>query len=188
MQVKDTNKNRRDVTMLAIVCLVLQLTVAPNIALGNGHINFALVFAGVVALTRGGRIGVICGFVAGMVFDLLGTGPMGVMSMLLTIASYLMGIEVRNRLAEDLSGSMIVYVMSAVGVCLLHNLTMFLVGQATDLVDVLFLRSLPSALLSILAFLPFAYLISRSGSNSGLGAGIGSSRPKHSGKYNIGGV
>ncbi len=172
MQVKDTNKNRRDVAILAVVCLVLQLAVAPNLALGNGHINFALVFAGIVALTRGGRIGVICGFVAGLVFDLLGTGPMGVMSLLLTVASYFMGIEVRNRLAEDF----------------LHNLTMFLVGQATDFVDVLFLRSLPSALLSVLAFLPFAYLISRAGSNSSLGGGIGSSRPKHSGKYNIGGV
>ncbi len=124
MQVKDTNKNRRDVAILAVVCLVLQLAVAPNLALGNGHINFALVFAGIIALTRGGRIGVICGFVAGLVFDLLGTGPMGVMSLLLTVASYFMGIEVRNRLAEDFSGSMIVYVIAAVGVCLLHNLTM----------------------------------------------------------------
>lgn len=38
---------------------------------------------------------------------------------------------------------------------------MLLVGQASSLVDVLFLRALPTAVLTLVAFLPFAYYFAR---------------------------
>jgi rod shape-determining protein MreD len=187
MQVKDTNRFRRSTGVLALVCLVLQLALAPNIALANGRINFALVFAGVIALTQGGRSGVMAGFFAGLLFDLLGTGPVGLMSLLLTVAAYLMGIEVRNRIAEDASGSVVVYVISAIVVSLVYNLAMFLVGEASSIIDVIFLRSLPTAVLSVVAFLPFVYFLSQGGSGPSL-AGSSSSHAKHSSKYNLGDI
>ncbi|MBP3885410.1 MAG: rod shape-determining protein MreD [Olsenella sp.] len=187
MQVKDTNRFRRSTGLLALVCLVLQLALAPNIALANGRINFALVFAGVIALTQGGRVGVTAGFLAGLIFDLLGTGPVGLMSLLLAVAAYLMGVEVRNRIAEDPSGSVVVYVISAIAVSLLYNLAMFLVGEASSIIDVLFLRSLPTAVLSIVAFLPFVYFLSRGGSGPRL-TGSSAARAKHSSKYSLGDI
>lgn len=99
MQVKDSNKNKRSIGWLALACLVLQLAVAPNFGIGNGRINFALIFSAVVALTIGGRTGVLCGFLAGFVFDLSTTGPVGLMALLLTVSSFQMGMECRNRLS-----------------------------------------------------------------------------------------
>ena len=40
MQVNDINKNRHDSLVLALVCFVLQVALAPNIAIANGHITF----------------------------------------------------------------------------------------------------------------------------------------------------
>ena len=75
MQVKDSVRSRRDFGLLAVICLVVQIALAPNIALGNGRANMALVFAGLASLMIGGRTGVVCGFVAGLIFDLSTTGP-----------------------------------------------------------------------------------------------------------------
>ena len=80
MQVADRNREARTTVVLAVACLVLQLALAPNLALGNGRANFALVFAACVALTKGGQRAVISGFVAGLVFDLSTTGPVGLMA------------------------------------------------------------------------------------------------------------
>ena len=101
MQVKDKRKSRRGVGVLALVCLVCHLALAPNIALGNGHANFALVFAEVVALSVGGPTGVLCGFLGGLVYDLSSTGPIGLMAFLLTAAAYPLGMEVHDRIGED---------------------------------------------------------------------------------------
>ena len=54
MQVADRNRDIRTIVVLAVVCLVLQLALAPNVGLGNGRANFALVFCACVALSRGG--------------------------------------------------------------------------------------------------------------------------------------
>lgn len=160
MQVKDTNRNRRDLGTLALICLVLQIAIAPNIAIGNGRANFGLVFAGVVALLMGGRIGVFAGFLAGLFFDLSTTGPIGLMAFLLTGGSFVVGIEARNRLADDFNGSLRIFAVLALVVSLLYHVTMLLVGDATSLIDVLALRTIPTTILTILAFVPFGYVIS----------------------------
>lgn len=186
MQVKDTNRNRRDFGTLAAICLVLQVAVAPNIALGNGRANMALVFAGITSLLVGGRLGVLCGFLAGLVFDLSTTGPIGLMAFLLTIASFAVGIEARNRLADDFRGSMTVFSLMTAAVSLAYHLTMFLVGEATSFVDVVFLRTLPTCLLTIVAFAPFAYAISHATGNAlTLGGKPSKSARSHGSRYDL---
>lgn len=159
MQIRDTNRNRRDFGTLAIVCLVLQLALAPHIALGNGRANMALVFAGLISLLVGGRVCVVCGFLAGLVFDLSTTGPIGLMAFLLTVSSYVMGIEARNRMADDFPGTMRRFLWMAGAVTLAYHVAMLLVGDASSLLDLVFLRALPTLALTVLAFVPFAYYI-----------------------------
>lgn len=160
MQVKDSARNRRDLGVLALICLVLQVAIAPNIALGNGRANIGLVFAGIVSLLIGGRVGVFAGFLAGLVFDLSTTGPIGLMAFLLTGGSFVVGIEARNRLADDFSGSMRLFALMALVVSLIYHVTMLLVGQASSIIDVVALRTIPTTILTLLAFAPFAYVIS----------------------------
>ena len=66
MQISNKNREARGIALTAIICAVLQLAIAPNVGLGNGRANLALVFVATVALTSGGGRAVVCGFFAGL--------------------------------------------------------------------------------------------------------------------------
>lgn len=187
MQVKDSVRSRRDFGILAAICLILQIAVAPNIAFGNGRANLALVFAGVASLMLGGRTGVLCGFVAGLIFDLSTTGPIGLMAFLLTIGSFVTGLEGRNRIADDFTGSLVAFARLCCSVTVCYHVAMLLVGDATSLIDVVFLRSVPTIILTMIAFAPFAYVISHeTGSSLSLGGRPSKSARSHGSRYDIG--
>ena len=154
--------------MLAIICGVCQLALAPNIGLGNGRANFALIFSACVALQAGGTRG----FFAGLFFDLSTTGPVGLMAFCLTVSSFVLGLQERNRMSGDLMVTLALFGGASLGVSLVYHLAMLLVGQADSILDVLVFRTLPTTLLTIVFFVPFAYYFSRmhvSGTNLGGG-------------------
>ncbi|WP_443742366.1 rod shape-determining protein MreD, partial [Tractidigestivibacter sp.] len=148
--------------VLAIACAVLQLALAPNIGLGNGRANFALIFTVCVAFNVGGRKGVLAGFFAGLFFDLSTTGPVGLMAGLCAAAAYAMGQEGRNRMAGEFGASVAEFSIATLVVSLVYHLAMLMVGQSSSFLDVIILRTLPTAFLTIIAFLPFAWIYSRS--------------------------
>ena len=84
--------------------------------------------------------------------------------------SYVLGIEGRDRMAGDFGVSVVMFACADLGVSLVYHLAMLLVGQADSLIDVLFLRTLPTALLSLIVFVPFAYYFARLRTT---GAGLG---------------
>lgn len=171
MQVRDSVKNRRSYGLLALICLFVQLAIVPFIGIGNGRANMALVFAAIVALQTGGRTGIVCGFAAGLLFDLSTTGPIGLMAGLLTVFCYLVGVEERNLLGEGFATSMVAFSGAALAVTLAYHIAMLMVGDASSLIDVIVYRTIPTALLTIVAFAPFAWFFSH-----------GSGRPLHLGK------
>ena len=162
MQVADKNRDRRGTLILAIVCAVCQLALAPNIGIGNGRANFALIFTACVAFNVGGRRGVLAGFFAGLFFDLSTTGPVGLMAGCCAAAAYLMGQEGRNRMAGEFGATVAEFSVATLVVSLIYHFAMLVVEQSSSLLDVLVLRTLPTALLTIIAFLPFAWFYSRS--------------------------
>ena len=157
MQVTNRNREARTTVVLAVLCFVLQLTLAPNVGLGNGRANFALVFTACFVLFSGGRAPAVAGFVAGLLFDLSSTGPIGLMAFCLTLVGFALGLGARERVVGDLATSVVYASASSLAV----SVAMLLVGQSSSLIDALFLRALPTALLTIVAFLPFAYYFSR---------------------------
>ena len=161
MQVSDRNREVRTTVALAIVCLVLQLALAPNLGIGNGRINFALVFAGCLALFPCAKHPVPVAFAAGILFDLSSTGPIGLMGFCLTLASFALGLVARGRGALDLSSSVPLFTATVLAVSIVYNLAMLLTGDSSSIVDSLFLRALPTTLLTVIAFLPFAYYLGR---------------------------
>ena len=162
MQVADKNRDRRGTLILAIVCAVCQLALAPNIGIGNGRANFALIFTACVAFNVGGRRGVLAGFFAGLCFDLSTPGPVGLMAGCCAAAAYLMGQEGRNRMAGEFGATVAEFSVATLVGALINHFAMLVVGQSSSLLDVLVLRTLPTALLTIIAFLPFAWFYSRS--------------------------
>lgn len=161
MRVADRNRETRTTVVLAVVCLVAQLALAPNVALGNGRANFCLVFAASVALASGGTRAVVSGFVAGLVFDLSSTGPVGLMAFCLTLAAFALSGTARERVAGDFVPCVSRFAVIDGAVALVYHLAMLLVGQSDSLIDAVALRALPTAALTLVAFLPFAYLLTR---------------------------
>ncbi len=189
MQVKDVNRHRRSTAISAVVCLVLQVAIAPNLGLGNGRANFALVFCGAYALYEGGRAGVIAGFLSGLAFDLLTTGPFGLMSGLFTVFAYALGREARNRFADGFVASLTTFGTGAIITLFAYNATMVIMGNDVSLIDLLFMRTLPSFALSFICFMPIAwYLVQRSGKGSGIGSGGKSSMGKRGSHYDVRGI
>ena len=173
MQVSNKNREARSLVILCVLCAVLQLALAPNIALGNGRANFCLVLTCVVALSMGGPRATVVGFFSGLFFDLSTTGPIGLMALVLSLVGYFLGLEGRNRLAGELMSGMAWFLAADLASNLLFALGMMLAGQGGSLLDAIFLRALPSALLSAIAFAPFAYFESRVRVSSGPSLGGG---------------
>ncbi len=179
MQIANKSRDNKSAVLLAVLCLVLQLAVSSNIGLGNGRANFALIFSACYALTQGGPRSVVVGFFSGLIFDLSATTPIGLMALILSVSSYLLGAEARNRMSGDFGGSVVLEALAALGTSVAYCLGMLISGQSSSIVDALILRALPMAFLTILFFLPFAYYYSRirtSGPNLGAGGGHFSTR------------
>ncbi|MBO7675421.1 MAG: rod shape-determining protein MreD [Atopobiaceae bacterium] len=157
MQVKDTNKSRRSHIALALGCFLLQVMLSPNVGMGYGRINFALIYAGVYALAVGGRQAVITGFLSGLLYDALTVGPLGVMGCLLTVMSLALGLEERNRFSDGFVSALSAFGVGSFVVLVLYHVALSMLGDSSSLVDVLFMRVLPSFALTFVCFLPFAY-------------------------------
>lgn len=176
MQVKDANRVRRSIGVAFVVTMLLHVALFPNISLVEGKANLLLVFAAYVALGIGGEVGVTAGFAAGLAFDLTTTGPVGLMALELTLASYVLGRERRNRLAEDPSGSMRAFLVAALCVELAYGIAMLATGSGAGIVSLLFMRLLPSVVLDCVVFAVYLAIGSR-GSRGGaaFSGGAGSS-------------
>ena len=75
-------------------------------------------------------------------------------------------------MSGDLMVTLALFGGASLGVSLVYHLAMLLVGQADSILDVLVFRTLPTTLLTIVFFVPFAYYFSRmhvSGTNLGGG-------------------
>ena len=71
------------------LAVVLQLVVAPYIAVFSAMPNFIAAFAMTVAVVRPHSYGPVLPFVLGLAYDLMGTGPLGAMAFSLTLFSFL---------------------------------------------------------------------------------------------------
>ncbi|WP_321971439.1 rod shape-determining protein MreD [Paratractidigestivibacter sp.] len=176
MQINDKTHDTGGLVALAVICAVCQLALAPNIGIASGRANFALVFAACYALTRGGDAAISAGFFAGLLFDLSTTGPIGLMAFILTLVSRFLGAEQRTRMAADFSSCVVMTFAASLASALAYSLAMLLTGNSSSILDALVFRAIPSAFLTIVAFLPFAYYFLRVRSGSSLGAGRFSSK------------
>lgn len=171
MIVNDASRSRRSAAILAVVLGLLQLALVPNVGVLAGRANLALVFVACVCLGSDVQSAPVIGFLAGLFFDLTGSGPIGLMALLLTPLAYGLAAMGRPRVADDLSGSCAVAI-PAFAVCELAYAVVLLVTGQSSFVDAVFLRALPGAALDAVAFAVVGMVISRAGAQrQGLGAG-----------------
>lgn len=147
-------------TILAIiVAMILQVAIAPHIAIGGVVPNFLLLVVITLAFTEGPRAGSAAGFAAGLAFDLLGTGPIGPMALVLAVVGHVVGSLSANMFAEGwLMPVTIVFVASLVTE-ISYAIVLTALGEGGPFFSTLLRISLPSALYNgVLALLIYPWL------------------------------
>ncbi|MCL1797075.1 MAG: rod shape-determining protein MreD [Eggerthellaceae bacterium] len=82
----------RDSLMMVIgafLAIILQIVLAPNIAIFQATVNFCMLYVLIVALTRpSNNSTLVIAFFFGIIYDLLGHSPVGAMAFLFVIAAF----------------------------------------------------------------------------------------------------
>jgi rod shape-determining protein MreD len=82
------------------VALLLQVGVAPHVAIFRAVPNFPLLVVITLAFVEGPVAGAWAGFVAGLLLDLVGSAPAGAWALVLTVTGYTSGMLQENLFAE----------------------------------------------------------------------------------------
>jgi rod shape-determining protein MreD len=147
-------------TIAAIfVAALLQAGLAPYIAIGGVEPNFLLLVVVTLALVEGPTAGAAAGFASGLIFDLLGSGPVGPMVLVLTVTGYLAGQLHENMFAEGWLLPLTVLGVASLGSEIAYGLILDLLGVGGPFLMTFFTKMLPSAVYDIaLALLIYPWL------------------------------
>lgn len=164
-------RGRAALGVIVGVLVLLQLVLGNHVSVFGAKPGFMLVLTGVVALSRGSRAGAIAGFGAGLLFDLLGTGPVGLSSLLGSVAGYALGRGQRNLFADGWKVPLAQFAVASLAYNALYFLFLLAFSLGLSLDAVVMARVLASTLLDIaVAAGPFWLLALANHANS-LGSG-----------------
>lgn len=142
--------NRALPTIAAIlVGFVLQIAVAPYLAIGGVVPNFLLLVVVTLALVEGPVWGSASGFAAGLLFDLIGSGPVGPMAFVLSVVGYAAGALQANLFAEGWLLPLTVLGVASLTAGLAYGLILALLGQVSGLWHTFWTVMLPEALYNV---------------------------------------
>ncbi|WP_172136673.1 rod shape-determining protein MreD [Adlercreutzia sp. ZJ473] len=130
----------------AAMAVLLQVVVAPHIALFAAVPNFMLAYALVIAVTRAQSCGLVMPFVLGLLFDLIGGGPVGACALLLVLATFLLSRA--SALVDNgtLFMPLAMLLVSSLAVELLYGVLLMACGMDVSPLQALVYRGLPCAL------------------------------------------
>ena len=136
-----------------------QAMLAPYMAIGGIVPNFMLLVTVTLALVEGPVTGCAAGFVGGLIFDLLGTGPVGPMALVLAVTGYLAGQLQENMFAEGWLMPITVVAIASLGSELAYGLILDLIGSGGPFVMTFVTKMLPGAVYNTaLAMLVYPWL------------------------------
>lgn len=142
-----------------ILALILQAGLAPYIAVGGVTPNMFLLIVVTVAFVQGPRSGTLVGFMGGLLFDLVGTGPIGPAALVLCIIGFLVGSLQENTFAEGWTLPLVVLFFAGLLSELFYALSLAVLSEAALTFTAVFQVMLPSALYNVvLAILVYPWL------------------------------
>ena len=155
------------VVPLLVVAAILQSTVMPQLAVWGVFADLPVLLVVSWGLLRGPREGVVWGFVAGVVVDLLSGAPFGAATLSLMLVGFLSGLGKNSVFA----GHIVFPVVAMFLATLLYNVCFLLVvwlsGQPVIWLDSFARVILPSAVLNAalapIVFLPMRWAYTRFG-------------------------
>lgn len=131
------------IAVSAVVAVLLQVLVAPHIAIGYAHPDFVAVLCAVVALVQPGVFRHALPFVLGLVYDLLSGGPVGAMAFTLTAASAFSGWVFRRSSNDTLFMGLVAVAAGLLFVEVVYGMFLLMFGYAANLLEAFAFRMLP---------------------------------------------
>ena len=114
------------IAIIGVVAFVLQVLIAPNIAIAGISPNFMLIALIPVAALASQRASTLAGFAYGLVFDLVGAGPVGAMALVMAVAGYLLPTLMESiridGIAPWLAISAVVFIASNLVLCIVLSI------------------------------------------------------------------
>lgn len=111
------------------VAALLQVGLAPYIAVGGVVPNLLLLVVVTLALVRGPAAGASAGFAAGLIFDLFGSGPVGPMALVLALVAYVAGLLHEQMFAEGWLLPLTVLALASLSAEVAYGLILDLLGS-----------------------------------------------------------
>ena len=138
---------------------ILQAGLAPYLAIAGVVPNFLLLVVVTIALVEGPAPGAGVGFAAGLIFDLLGSGPVGPMILVLTLTGYLAGLMHANMFAEGWLLPLTVLAIASLSAEVAYGLILLLLDSGAPFWSTFFTKMLPGAIYNTaLALLIYPWL------------------------------
>jgi rod shape-determining protein MreD len=142
-----------------LAATILQAGLAPYLSIGRVVPNFLLLAVITIALVEGPGPGAAAGFSAGLVFDLLGSGPVGPMLLVLTVTGYLTGLMHENMFAEGWLLPLTVLAIATLSAEVAYGLILILLGVGGPFWWTFLTKMLPGAVYNTaLALLIYPWL------------------------------
>ena len=163
------------IVVMGVVAFLLQVILAPNIAIGGISPNFFLVMLVPVCIISSQRASVIAGFVFGLLFDLLGAGPVGAMSLVMAAAGFLLSGMLATFKIDRMSTWLIVCGVLSLAVSFVFCVVVSIMGYEQSFFASIVFRVLPWTVYTLVAF-AVAWPIYRK--ITGVGRGMTESRIK----------
>lgn len=144
--------------IVMLIAMVLQAGLAPYITILGVTPNILLLAVVSVALSSGPDEGALAGFVGGLLFDLLGTGPVGVMALVLTLTGFLAGLLHSELFAEGWLLPLTVLAVAALSSEVAYGLLIRMFGEGFPFWRAFLTKMLPGAAYdTVLALLVFPW-------------------------------
>lgn len=147
-------------TVVAFVgAFALEAGLSSYLTIGGVAPNFLLLVVITLALVEGPGAGAALGFVAGLLFDLLGAGPVGPMALALTVTGYFAGLLHEVIFAEGWLLPVSVLGIASLMTGIVYGSMLNLLGSIDGFWSMFFTHVLPGAVYNtVLALLVYPWL------------------------------
>lgn len=145
--------------ILIVASVILQIAVAPNIAIAETAPNFLFLVVIIAALVDGPTRGASIGFGLGLVFDLIGSGPVGPSALVFALVGFFAGSLQRNMFAENWLVPVTLFSVSTFVSQFLYGLILKILGTDISFWSSVFYRMIPATLFNtVIALLVFPWI------------------------------
>lgn len=146
---------------MSVIIFALQVLLGPHIGIGDAHPNMMLIIVALWSLSLGSGAGVIAGFACGLLYDLMATTPFGVMTLVLSLIGFLMGLKQTNSFMDGWPYALITFAAFALATEVISSILIVVLGFETSIIHTILQRMLASSVYDIVVAFPFFVVIAK---------------------------